>query len=161
MTATPSKRSIRLQQDREKSIDLLKVYGCLLTAKQYSMSAGYCLEGKSFSQIAREQTVSRQAVHEAVRSVQRMLHYYEEKLGLIKTGKIPGTGAKVSHAVESLTALKSKITRKGVIYSPDWLMTDLNEVLDLLVPKKHEAADADVEKVTDDAKDHGRRKVTI
>lgn len=135
-----SKSRIKAQQDRHSSQELLDIYGSLLTPKQYAMTAGYCLEGKSFSQIAREQGVSRQAVHEAVRGVQRLLRYYEEKL---KLKELPRTGAGVPQekaktedpaaaAAARLRSLKTRISRKGVGSSPDWIVQELADAIALL-----------------------------
>lgn len=123
----PSQRSIRLQQDREKSKDLLRIYGGLLTPKQYAMTAGFVLEGKSFSQIAREHGISRQAVHEVVRSVQRLLTYYEGKL-LIRQRESEGetSSAKVR---ERLQKLREEITRRGDVQSTAWIVQELDDAL--------------------------------
>lgn len=123
----PSQRSIRLQQDREKSKDLLRIYGGLLTPKQYAMTAGFVLEGKSFSQIAREHGISRQAVHEVVRSVQRLLQYYESKLLIHQRdqGKLGG-GTGVVHKVRSL---RDEIARRGDAQSTTWIVDELDTIL--------------------------------
>ncbi len=65
--------------------DLLRVYGDLLKPLQHEYASGYA-KGQTFSGTARELGVSRQAVHEAVRAVQRQLRTYEAKLGLLKAG---------------------------------------------------------------------------
>lgn len=138
MPYQPSKRSIRIEQDRVKSADLLKVYGCLLTPKQYAMTAAYCLEGKSFSQIAREHDVSRQAVHEAVRSVQRSLSDYEHKLGLLDSGPNPQQGAPcaasapITAALQRLENLKGQVTQRGETYSSDWIVQELDDTIRVL-----------------------------
>lgn len=154
---TPSRGRVRSQQDRESSEELLRIYGVLLTPKQYAMTVGYCTEGKSFSQIAREQGVSRQAVHEAVRGVQRMLRYYEEKLQLKefprplpmgqasgdgKTGHDGSSKTPVREGIERLHSLRNKITRKGIIYNPKWIVDELNDVIHVIdAPSEATSAD--------------------
>lgn len=131
----PSQRSIRLQQDREKSRDLLRIYGGLLTPKQYAMTSGFVLEGKSFSQIAREHGISRQAVHEVVRSVQRLLSYYESKL-LIRDREAGGP----SKVRQRLETLRDEVTRRGT-QGADWIVTEIDSALqDLEMPQQVETA---------------------
>ena len=132
----PSQRSIRLQQDREKSRDLLRIYGGLLTPKQYAMTAGFVLEGKSFSQIAREHGISRQAVHEVVRSVQRLLTYYEGKL-LIRQRECEGETSSAK-ARERLQKLREEITRRGDVQSTGWIIQELDETIKSLEGKQIE-----------------------
>lgn len=122
----PSPRSIRLQQDREKSEDLLRIYGSLLTPKQYAMASGFVLEGKSFSIIAREHNISRQAVHEVVRSVQRLLNYYESNLGILKSG---GPTVSVLRVREQLQDLQSQITGRGSNRETDWIVESLERII--------------------------------
>src|SRR5690606_29071648 len=75
--------AIRRQKERAEVRDLLQVYGELLTPRQLEYMEGF-VAGKSFSAMGRDSGVSRQAVHEAVRAVQRQLRWYEEKLGLLR-----------------------------------------------------------------------------
>lgn len=107
------------------------------------MTAGYCMDGKSFSQIAREQGVSRQAVHEAVRGVQRLLRYYEEKLQLAKLsrsasrkGGSAAAGAAsdgvLAEAVTRLESLCNQVKREGIIENPDWLIGEIDATIRIL-----------------------------
>lgn len=154
----PTKSRAKSQQDRQSSQELLHIYGALLTPKQYAMTSGYCLEGKSFSQIAREQGVSRQAVHEAVRGVQRLLRYYEEKLKLkefprqvpLTPESLAGLVARptntppgIRDGVERLHALRNKITRKGIIYNSDWIVQELNDAIRVLEGGRAQGSDSD------------------
>ncbi len=125
----PSQRSIRLQQDREKSKDLLRIYGGLLTPKQYAMTAGFVLEGKSFSQIAREHGISRQAVHEVVRSVQRLLTYYEGKLLVRQRESDGGISTSSAQVAPRLRKLKNEVVRRGDLQPTTWIVKELDEVL--------------------------------
>jgi predicted DNA-binding protein YlxM (UPF0122 family) len=79
--ATKARQSI--EEERVRIAALLSAYGSLLTQRQLSLATQFCSEGKNFSQIAREREVSRQAVHEAIRSVQQQLELFEMKLGLV------------------------------------------------------------------------------
>ncbi len=62
---------------------LYDFYGELLTAHQREVYEDVVLNDMSLSEIADEQGVSRQAVHDLIRRCDRILSGYEEKLGLI------------------------------------------------------------------------------
>ena len=62
---------------------LYDFYGELLTAHQREVYEGLVLNDMSLSEIADEQGVSRQAVHDLIKRCDRILSGYEEKLGLI------------------------------------------------------------------------------
>ena len=114
---------------------LLEIYGGLLTDKQYALAAGHHIKGRSFSDIAREHEISRQAVHEAVRSVEVTLKYYDDNLKLSsgggKSGKADGN---IKLAAEKLRQLRKKVTQKGIIYSVDWIVQDINEIIEFVEP---------------------------
>lgn len=82
-TVKASKARQSIDEERVRISALLNAYGSLLTQRQLSLAQQFCSEGKNFSQIAREREVSRQAVHEAIRSVQQQLELFEMKLGLV------------------------------------------------------------------------------
>jgi len=71
----------------EKRIEtgwLLDFYGPLLTGRQRDMLRLYCEEDLSLAEIAGQEGVSRQAVHDAVRRGDAQLRAYEEQLGLMR-----------------------------------------------------------------------------
>ena len=63
---------------------LLDFYGELLTDKQREIYGAYFLYDLSLSEIAEQQTVSRQAVHDVVKRTEKILFRYEDKLGLVE-----------------------------------------------------------------------------
>lgn len=65
--------------------DLFAFYGELLTDKQKDILNLYCLEDFSLGEIAEDLSISRQAVHDAVKRSTKILESYEQKLGLMAT----------------------------------------------------------------------------
>lgn len=69
---------------------LYDFYGSLLPKRQLEVMELYYEENLSLSEIAKEFSISRQAVHDALRHAKSALEDYEKKLGLIakfQTGK--------------------------------------------------------------------------
>lgn len=62
---------------------LFDFYGPLLTPRQQELIRAYYLEDLSLAEIAGEDGVSRQAVHDLIRRAEAALHDYEAKLGLV------------------------------------------------------------------------------
>lgn len=62
--------------------NLFVFYGKLLTEKKHEMLSQYYLNDYSLAEIAENDGVSRQAVYDAVRTSNRALDQFEEKLGL-------------------------------------------------------------------------------
>ncbi|MDD3403167.1 MAG: YlxM family DNA-binding protein [Hespellia sp.] len=62
---------------------LYDFYGELLTEHQKSIYEQYVLEDYSLSEIAAEEGISRQGVHDLVKRCQKILTGYEEKLHLV------------------------------------------------------------------------------
>lgn len=70
----------------EKRIEagwLLGFYGPLLTPRQQELMALYCEEDMSLAEIAQQEQISRQGVHDTVQRTQRQLQEYENRLGLL------------------------------------------------------------------------------
>lgn len=65
---------------------LLDLYGGLLTDRQRLFVTQHYDEDLSFGEIARQQGISRQAIHDAVKHAERALEEYEDKLGLVRRG---------------------------------------------------------------------------
>ncbi|MGI6449868.1 MAG: YlxM family DNA-binding protein [Desulfitobacteriia bacterium] len=63
---------------------LFDFYGPLLTAKQAKIWDLYYQEDYSLSEIAEQEGISRQAVHDLLKRTERILEGYEHKLGLVK-----------------------------------------------------------------------------
>lgn len=65
---------------------LLDAYGGLLTEKQRTFLKRYYEEDYSFGEIARDFSVSRQAIHDAVKHGEAALESYERELQLVRAG---------------------------------------------------------------------------
>lgn len=71
----------------EKRIEtgwLLDFYGPLLTERQQTLLRMYCEEDLSLAEIAVQEGISRQGVHDAVRRGSQQLFLYERQLGLLE-----------------------------------------------------------------------------
>ena len=66
---------------------LYDFYGQLLTPKQEMIIRKYYLEDLSLSEIASQEEVSRQSIHDTIKQGEKKLTAYEEKLGLVKRFK--------------------------------------------------------------------------
>lgn len=115
---------------------LLDLYGTLLTPKQLLLARCHYQQEKSLSEIARQQQVSRQAIHDAMAQVRHQLEYYEEKLQLWAKRDaahlVPAQTSVPPQLREKLEGLRARISRQRIIYSVDWIVNDLNDLLRLL-----------------------------
>ena len=66
---------------------LYDFYGQLLTKKQETAIKKYYLEDLSLSEIASQEQVSRQSIHDTIKQAEKKLTTYEEKLGLVERFK--------------------------------------------------------------------------
>ena len=70
-------------EDFAKTSMLFDIYGGLLTDKKKRVMEMYHEDDMSLSEIAEEFEVSRAAVHDSLRSAERLLCSYEDKLGIL------------------------------------------------------------------------------
>ncbi len=70
-------------EDFAKTSMLFDIYGDLLTDKKKRVMEMYHEDDMSLSEIAEELEVSRAAVHDSLRSAERLLCSYEDKLGIL------------------------------------------------------------------------------
>ena len=70
-------------EDFAKTSMLFDIYGGLLTDKKKRVMEMYHEDDMSLSEIAEELEVSRAAVHDSLRSAERVLRSYEDKLGIL------------------------------------------------------------------------------
>lgn len=70
-------------EDFAKTSMLFDIYGGLLTDKKKRVMEMYHEDDMSLSEIAEELEVSRAAVHDSLRSAERRLCSYEDKLGIL------------------------------------------------------------------------------
>ncbi len=116
---------------------LMDAYGGLLTDRQRRLAQLHFGEDLSFSEIAEEEGVSRQAAHDAVKHATMALEKFEGQLHLVDGGgKHSSAAPKVEKAVEALEALNERLQRSsGVIYSSDWIVEAVEETIALLQPE--------------------------
>ena len=81
---------------------LYDFYGELLTEHQRKIYEDVVLNDMSLSEIAEEQGISRQGVHDLVRRCDRTLQSYEERLNLIARFQ------KVKHTVEKIEQISTE-----------------------------------------------------
>ncbi len=68
---------------RKVDIDwLLTIYGAMLTEKQRDIATLYYEEDYSLAEIAQQEGVSRQSIHDTLQRVEKQLRTWEEKLGM-------------------------------------------------------------------------------
>ena len=72
---------IKIAKPTRQSI-LFDIYGALLTEKKRMVLGLHNEEDMSLSEIADEFGISKAAVYDSLRSAEKMLEEYEEKLGL-------------------------------------------------------------------------------
>ncbi len=144
-----SSARIAKDENRRRLKQLMERYGNLLTPKQAKMVKAYAVDGLSFSEVARQCQVSRQAVHESVRSAERVLTEYDDKLKHLSTQQLQQQGLlpqqDITEVVSKLESLKVKIARTGIIYSVDWIRREIDTVMGMLNTGT-QAAEADTEK---------------
>ena len=70
-------------EDSAKTSMRFDIYGGLLTDKKKRVMEMYHEDDMSLSEIAEELEVSRAAVHDSLRSAERLLCSYEDKLGIL------------------------------------------------------------------------------
>ncbi len=79
-------------------------YGELLTKRQRDVMTFYYEENLTLSEIAEEFSISRQGVHDALKSAEKSLINYEEKLGLVeKFMKSSRVIAKIDDMIDEIT----------------------------------------------------------
>lgn len=89
----------------EKKALLFDFYGELLTEHQKSIYADIVLNDLSYSEVAKDEGISRQSVYDLVKRCDKILEDYERKLQLV--AKFLDTKARVSHIHELAITLKS------------------------------------------------------
>ena len=83
---------------------LLAYYGSFLTERQRKLVAQYVDEDLSLSELAEQENISRQGVHDSLRRSQQQLQRMERELGLIRRSRV---------TVKALAALEEKVARCG------------------------------------------------
>ncbi len=79
MAQMQEKDEIKLMEQRGRLYDF---YGPLLTGHQRQVYEAVVFDDYSLSEVAQEEGITRQGVHDIIRRCDRILEGYEEKLGL-------------------------------------------------------------------------------
>lgn len=104
-------------------------YGQLLTKKQQQIMAFYHEENLSLAEIAEEQGISRQAVHDGLKKAENALAAYEQKLGLVaKFVKTNGAIALIDKRIDEI--IKSNGQNKDLTKRLEEIKTIINELED-------------------------------
>ncbi|NQU44204.1 hypothetical protein HQ520_13020, partial [bacterium] len=106
----------KIQNPEEKLVEasrLLDVYGSLLTERQREFMRLHFEQDLSFSEIAREYDISRQAVHDSVKHAVQALQNLEEHLHLVQ-GEERGPQGAERHIggrqlIERLAGLRDRV----------------------------------------------------
>jgi predicted DNA-binding protein YlxM (UPF0122 family) len=93
---------------------LYDFYGPLLTAKQGKIWDLYYQQDLTLAEIAEEEGISRQAVHDLLKRTERILESYEQKLGLISRF------LKEKEKLIEIEAMLSRISRNDFADSTAW-----------------------------------------
>jgi predicted DNA-binding protein YlxM (UPF0122 family) len=133
---------------------LLDTYGALLTERQRQFMRLHYEEDLSFSEIAREFNISRQAVHDSVKHATAALQQFEATLGLVgkarsagatggaaagaAPGGAPGAETRIAgrQLVERLDALRRRIKGESSVADPSWIVDELSVLITLLQGEK-------------------------
>lgn len=86
---------------------LFDYYGPLLTQKQQELFDQYYNQDLSLAEIAENEGISRQGVHDAIARAEALLLEFEEKTGCMARGR------RVAQALETIEAAAGAIARGG------------------------------------------------
>lgn len=96
---------------RKVDVDwLLTIYGAMLTDKQREIATLYFEEDLSLAEIAQQEGVSRQSVHDTLQRVEKQLRTWEEKLKM--RSRLTNVQNSLEKALESLD--QPDVARKSI-----------------------------------------------
>ncbi|MFP4381213.1 MAG: sigma factor-like helix-turn-helix DNA-binding protein [Candidatus Sumerlaeia bacterium] len=116
---------------------LLDAYGGLLTERQRRFMRLHYEDDLSFSEIAREYDISRQAVHDSVKHAFRSLREIEDTLGLVQKNNAHAADSVPGHIggrqlIERLKALSERVQKEPGSGHLTWLVDELDDLVNLL-----------------------------
>ena len=82
---------------KERTAELLLLYGKMMTETVYRRMAYFYLEDYSIGEIAQNEEVSRSAVFESLRAGEKLLDEWEDKLGFYQKNN------KINHMLDELS----------------------------------------------------------
>ncbi|MBQ9300222.1 MAG: hypothetical protein IJ214_06880 [Clostridia bacterium] len=111
---------------RKVDVDwLLCLYGSMLTDKQREIAALYFEEDYSLAEIAQQENVSRQSVHDTLHRVEKQLRMLEEKLGLRR--RLNGVEEALRQALDALPKANETIPARDCLEKALRLLNDEEE----------------------------------
>lgn len=114
--------------DRKVEISMLcEIYGKLLTEKQINIMDNYYNLDLSFSEIAENEGITRQAVRDIIKKGENKLFEFEEKLGIMK--KNMKQEEKIANILSELTKIQTKFTDEQIAEILEHIRTELNCVV--------------------------------
>jgi len=101
--------------------ELMDLYGGLLTERQHRLARMHYEEDMSFSEIAREEGISRQAAHDAAKHASMALEKFESHLGLLgaRAATRNDESGRLADLRRRLDVLRERVRSAGVVYSTD------------------------------------------
>jgi len=112
---------------------LLDVYGELLTGRQRDFMRLHFEQDLSFSEIARDYAISRQAVHDSVKHAIASLERFEEVLGMVTRANEEHERQEPHIAgrqlLERLTELRDRVRASQTIDDPAWVARELDGLI--------------------------------
>ena len=103
---------------------LCETYGALLTKKQLNILDNYYNQDLSLSEIAENESITRQAVRDIIMKGEKKLFEIEEKLGFMK--KMFKQEEKISIILSELLQIQSKFTDNEVAEVLEHVKQELN-----------------------------------
>ena len=103
---------------------LCQIYGKLLTNKQFEILDDYYNNDLSLSEIAENNNITRQAVHDIIKKGEKKLFEYEEKLLFMR--KMLNQEEKIQKILSELTKIQSESSDKKVASILDSIKKELN-----------------------------------
>ena len=111
--------------DKKVEISMLwQIYGKLLTEKQYEYIDYYYNQDLSLSEIAENDTITRQAVRDIIKKGERKLFEYEEKLLFMK--KTINQEQKIQQVLWNLTKIQKDSSDKQINSILEGIKKELN-----------------------------------
>ncbi len=117
---------------------LLDSYGRLLTERQRLFMRLHFEQDLSFSEIAREYSISRQAVHDSVKHAIEALQGFERALGLVgstygDSGDVDGGQAPIHPDIlDGLERLRSYVHDEREGLDASWIEAELDDLIQML-----------------------------
>ncbi len=115
---------------------LLDTYGKLLTERQRDFTRLHFEEDLSFSEIARNHEISRQAVHDSVKHAIQTLRTYEDALGLVAKAhdadEHPEPHIGGHQLIDRLLGLRQRVVGEAGQAVPAWVVQELESLITLL-----------------------------